>query len=82
MVKNATAKNVKELIRVLMPFIQGALEGLEDDEKVNWLLNDCEVLQKLFDQIVLDESAIFALSTELFWKNLDTSVFLLRSIKT
>ena len=50
LVQNVTAKSVKELIRVLMPFIQGALEGIEDDvDKVNWLIDDCEVLHKLFD---------------------------------
>ena len=56
LVQNVTAKSVKELIRVLMPFIQGALEGIEDDvDKVNWLIDDCEVLHKLFDQVVIDE---------------------------
>ena len=53
---NANAKNAKELIRVLMPFVQGALVGFEDP--VTWLLEDCQVLHCLFESIVHDEEAV------------------------
>ena len=41
---NATKKNVKEVVRVLMPFIQGATQGREqdaDEERVSWLTERC-----------------------------------------
>ena len=35
---NCTAKNVKDIVRVVLPFVQGALEGIEEDQKVTWLV--------------------------------------------
>jgi len=44
-------------------------------------MNDCEVVHKLFEHIVLDEQTINNLEKELFWKNLDTSLLLLKALK-
>ena len=60
---NSTAKNIKELIRLLMPFIQGASESIETDEqKLAWVQQNCQVLNTLFERIVVDEAMINVLN--------------------
>ena len=52
LVENTNSKNVKEMIRVLMPFVQGAIESLDETESVAWLMESCTVLENLFEAIV------------------------------
>ena len=40
------------MIRVLMPFVQGAIESLDESESVAWLMESCTVLDSLFEAIV------------------------------
>jgi len=49
---NVSAKNVKEIIRLLMPFVQGALESIEDDQRISYLFESCQVVNTLFCSIV------------------------------
>ena len=80
---NSTAKNVKEIVRVLMPFVHGAIEGIKsDNDKVKWIFDKCQVLNTLFEKIVLDEAMIQVLNKELFWKNVDTCLVLLLALKS
>lgn len=79
---NLGKSKVKDIIRMLMPFVQGALESLEETEtdQPEWLLN-CQLLQTFFERVVVDDSLVLVLNKELFFKNLDTSLLLLAAIK-
>lgn len=79
---NCSAKNVKDIIRVVLPFVQGALEGIEEDQKVTWLIEKSSILGALFGAIVADEAMVVELEKEMFFKNLDTCLLLLQAAKT
>ena len=80
---NAGKSNVKEIVRLIMPFVQGALESLQDTETdpVDWL-SKCQLLATLFERVVVDDDLVLCLNKELFFKNLDTSLLLLVALKS
>ena len=65
-----------------MPFIESSLTTIEEDRRVIWLEEKCTVLKALFSAIVRSDEMIAVLNKELFWKNLDTSLFLASALKS